>query len=908
MGHNHTDSIDDLATSVLAGLPLDKQLIAHFAASGSSEDQIIDFLNSNSVYIPIDGVSYRFIPGHKLNAPPGVYGPVKSRLMIVGKYPAYYENLSGRLFSGPTGTVLFRTLLNYGFNLDEIYLTNICRFYPEKLTERHIKICQPLLLREIEQVDPEFIWIMGAEAVKVFFGHASKLKDYRFTAHKRCGKAILSTSHAAEVIHSPDKVVDFEASARFVKGYMDGNRFKEVKYVVVDSLEDVRKAVDLLKQFKLFYIDSEWAGRNHKTNKIRLLQISVDHSYSIVFKFFANEGNGYEQKIDPKSAGKILSEALKGDNVAVVGHNLKADMHTIHKHLGIDLVDEYLRGGDTMLLDHVLFPTRGHSLDDCVLRYTPLGNYSANLHKWRKERGKVGGLEDELGYGDIPDDILVPYAATDTIATAYVYEYLSEAIKLKPTLEKLYREIELPASIALYNCEERGILFDRDRALSFVEKFRTKADELYNDLDRFVKEKLQSADTQERDRLVSILLGKEGEFNPRSVKRVRCLLFDSAMLGLTPIQTSGKKAIPWDELDEDNIDMRLEKASTGDVTLRLLASKHPIVRTLVDYRVTYKVMSGMLKQTDEYKKGSLFCHVDPDGAIRSTILQLAETGRYTSSRPNMQNNPKKREADYERIFGEKVILRSVFRARDGYKLVEADYKQAELRVLAWLSGDEAFWRDLSERDLHSVRAKDMFNLSYSLEEIKHDHKDLRIAAKTVNFGIPYGRGAKAIAIEVMKNGGPDCNAATARQWIDGFFDTYQVVAQFIEGCKRCVHQGFITTPFGRWREFYLVGADEAQIRKFEREAVNFPIQGTVADVLAKAQNNFIQIKKYLGDDTIYYQLLPIHDAILLEVRNDMVDFVVNEVIPEAMTRQVVIPGINKSLETDIEVFESHWGV
>jgi len=823
-------------------------------------DVIIEHLLNAITPIIIDGDLRTFLPGHR--ALSEQRGPVACPIMVIGKQPGRHENNQQRLFVGPSGVFLTKTIIDLGIPIDEVYYTNVCRFWPiNGYKDAYAKMCLPILAAEINAVRPDFIWILGAHALKLILGSKSTLSTYRSSTIERGSFTIVVTGHPAEIEYVPEKVVDFQAEAEYVAGeYLEGSCERhEFEYTVIDTPELLEQAKQELLPHNQYFMDLEWSGRSSKSGDPRSVQISANAEKSyVICSFSINENGEKVEKLSRSQIHDFLSEVVGRDEVSIIGHNFKADLHTLADGYGIDLSPQYRRGADTMLMDHVLFPTRSHGLKPCTIRYTSLGNYAHELNKWMSDHRKSEAASELLGFGDIPDLVFLPYAATDPIATCLVYEHLKPLLDENSLLSEVYNRIEFPASYGLYQMERNGVMFSIQRALHYVQMFQSKRDEILDELQSFVRQKLDEATALMHPSAAESFRGifKGGEFNPNSVPQVRAVLFDSKMLNLTPIQTSGKNSQPWEQVygtDDDEVDSEYDSAGTGETTLRLLREQHPIVGKLLDFRILSKVLTTILKQTEDgkYQKGSLFCHLDPDERIRSTLLQLAETGRYTSSRPNMQNNPKRRESDYERIMGEKVVLRSVFTARPGYKLVEMDYKQAELNVLAWLSGDRKFETDVNDHDLHSKRAIEMFGLTCSEAEVKHNHKSLRICSKTVNFGIPYGRGARAIVTEIKKEGGPPCSVQDARGWIQNFYDTYPGVAQFIFQCRDYVTDpGYIITPWGRYRQFEHYGNEELII-KMQREAANYPIQGCVADALSVAINNFIDFKETMEDQTLF---------------------------------------------------------
>jgi DNA polymerase-1 len=265
--------------------------------------------------------------------------------------------------------------------------------------------------------------------------------------------------------------------------------------------------------------------------------------------------------------------------------------------------------------------------------------------------------------------------------------------------------------------------------------------------------------------------------------------------------------------------------------------------------------------------------------VRTTISQMAETGRYRSFSPSLMNLPKSREGAFARVFrGEKLPpLRSIIRAAEGGVFVEADKQSAELYTLAYISGDAAFKEALAARDadgspisFHTAAMVKFFKLGMAPGEAAkiiaaggpeaRRLKSLRTGAKAVNFGIPYGRGAASICAEVRREG-VDCTVSEAQGWIDGYRDSFPDAWAYLEECKRSVARpGWLANPYGRVRHFVQSG-DESVMSAQRREATNFPIQSTVADALSL---DLVRIRRERDRRGMRMRIvLSIHDAVMV---------------------------------------------
>lgn len=267
-------------------------------------------------------------------------------------------------------------------------------------------------------------------------------------------------------------------------------------------------------------------------------------------------------------------------------------------------------------------------------------------------------------------------------------------------------------------------------------------------------------------------------------------------------------------------------------------------------------------------------------------------------------------------------LRSVLIASPGHVLVEPDWNQAELWTLGACAHDDDFLHTLATSDLHTMMMQKMFSTldyhgqqigSYDVKTLRKFTKSdkwmdmLRTCAKTVNFGIPYGRGAGAIVREIKKQGVRDRTNAEAQGWIDTFYQTFPKIYYFLERCKtEASTPGYVMNPFGRYRRFPHT-TDRELLGDYQREAVNFPIQSTVGDAMSVALLNFWNYKRYVDPTVSYRLLLSIHDAVLMEVPIAHVENVVERVIPTCMVAGAEVPtlGLRYGIG-DIDI-QLRWG-
>ncbi len=375
---------------------------------------------------------------------------------------------------------------------------------------------------------------------------------------------------------------------------------------------------------------------------------------------------------------------------------------------------------------------------------------------------------------------------------------LSAAIEEK-NQKKLLEEIELPLARVLASMEREGFLVDKEGIENYNEKISARLEEC-----------------------LSTVYEMAGcEFNLNSPKQLSEILFDEDKLNL-PHKKKTKSGY-----------------STNAEVLESLRDKHPIINVILEYRALQK-----LKST--YCEGLLKV-IDNDGRIHSTLNQTeTRTGRISSAEPNLQNIPVRTEQGRE--------LRRFFVAKDGYALVDADYSQIELRVLAALANDknmtDAFVNGV---DIHSVTASQVMGIP--LEEVTSAD---RRKAKAVNFGIVYGIGAFSLSQDI------GTSVQEADRYIKGYLANYSGVATFMENAKKSAKEkGYAETYFGRRRYLPELNESNAIRRSFgERVAMNMPIQGTAADIIKLAM---IKVYDRLKNEFPKAKLImQVHDELIIE--------------------------------------------
>lgn len=393
----------------------------------------------------------------------------------------------------------------------------------------------------------------------------------------------------------------------------------------------------------------------------------------------------------------------------------------------------------------------------------------------------------------------VSYRADDPARSAHELNRVLSGRLSSEKMERVLTEIEIPLAYVLVSMERDGIAVDREGLTLFGDRLTAEEKEIEREIYECAGEK----------------------FNISSPKQLGSILFEK--LGLP----SGKKTKTG--------------YSTNAEVLENLVDEHPIVELVLRYRAVTKLNStyavGLLKVIGE------------DGRIHTTYKQTeTRTGRISSAEPNIQNIPVRTERGRE--------FRRFFIAREGYRLVDADYSQIELRLLAHISDDKAMIEAFqSGEDIHAVTASQVFN-----QPLEWVTPEMRSSAKAVNFGIVYGIGAFSLSKDIH------VSVKQAGDYINAYLTKYGGVARYMEKTvSDAKKDGYVSTVFGRRRQIPELSASNKNVQALgKRIAMNTPIQGTAADIIKLAMVKvYARLRRELPDARL---ILQVHDELIVEAK------------------------------------------
>ncbi|MBP9050480.1 MAG: DNA polymerase I, partial [Alphaproteobacteria bacterium] len=470
-----------------------------------------------------------------------------------------------------------------------------------------------------------------------------------------------------------------------------------------------------------------------------------------------------------------------------IGHNIKFDLQMLMPY-GVQICPL----DDTMLMSYVLDGTsHGHGLDELALTFCG--------HKMISYDEVTGTGKGRISFAAVPLDKACDYAAEDADFTLRLYHHLKP--RLAPEkMTAVYEDIERPLVDIIARMEFAGIKVDPLVLRSLSQTFGVKIVALEGEIHK--------------------LAGHT--FNVGSPKQLGTVLFDEMGLsGGTKTKTG-------------------EWSTSAEVLEDLAVQGHSFVEKILEWRHLSKLKSTYTEALQEA--------INPaTGRVHTSFsMALTNTGRLSSSDPNLQNIPIRTE--------EGRLIRTAFVAEEGHLLISADYSQIELRLVAEMAGIEVLKQAFrSGEDIHALTASQVFGIP--LDQMT---PDIRRKAKAINFGIIYGISGFGLAKQL------DCSPSEASAYIKQYLGRFPELSAFMDLTKaEARDNGFVRTLYGRKCMIAGIHDKNAARRNFaERQAINAPLQGTAADLIKMAM---IRVNKMIEEENLPVRLLlQVHDELVLE--------------------------------------------
>ncbi len=572
------------------------------------------------------------------------------------------------------------------------------------------------------------------------------------------------------------------------------------KYTLVDTPESRKELITTLLQAPVICLDTETTSTEAINAELVGLSFSIKkgEAWYVAIPHDEAERQAVMQEFRP---------VYENPDTLKVGQNLKYDLMVLANKTNGSI---HLQGRmfDTMIAHYLISPELHHGMD--YMAETLLNYETIHIEELIGPKGKK-----QKSMADIEPANITNYACEDADITLQLKEVLEPKLQ-ELGVDKLFWDIEMPLMPVLAYMEQCGVCVDteglKETSMLFTEKMNKIEQEVHQ------------------------LAGME--FNIASPRQVGEVLFDRLKITDKPKKTKTGQYV------------------TSEEVLESLRSKHPVVEKILEHRGLKKLLGTYID--------ALPLLINPrTGHIHTSFNQtIAQTGRLSSSNPNLQNIPV-RDAEGKEV-------RKAFIPEPNQHFFSADYSQIELRIMAHLSGDpnliEAF---NAGHDIHAATAAKIFH-----KDISEVTSNERRKAKTANFGIIYGISAFGLAERI------GCSRTEAKQLIDGYFETYPKVREYMQrSIDMAREKGFTETLFHRRLTLPDINSHNAVVRGYaERNAINAPIQGTAADIIKIAMIRVYQ--RMIAEGVRSKMMLQVHDelnfSVVPEERELMEQLVIEE--------------------------------
>lgn len=835
-------------------------------------------------------------------------GAQQAKIMLIGEWPGSPEDRSGDIWSGPIGFEVKRILGLADIDPKDVYMTNVVRCVPKapppirirQPKKEEIEACADYLDQEIANVQPNIIVPMGTLAVKRIFGTVATIKNTRgaemWSTKYNC--KIIPVFHPMALRRYPQyvgfTVEDFRRIGKSAN-YPELTKKKPGQYMIVDTLKKFETVMQRLHSSEVWSYDIETSGLDFTENKVLSISFSWKEYTGVTVPLTKYVPKTFEEIVVKKK--KIRKKNKETGKSEIVGERevpttIKQVEDGYENYWGVDhkYIIENIKGAlenpklkiaqngkfdnsfllknydinvhafdfDTMLAHYLLDENAEgmHGLKDLAWIFTDMGGYEDELKQFFK-----GVAKKNRNYAKVPPTTLYTYAAMDADCTLRLYNLFAPRLVAEGLVE-LNKRLIMPLSQTLMEAEMAGMLLDKDYNKQLETDLTAEVDKKQQELMADVQaERITMIADGQQVRLEK--LGITDDINFNSSQQLAKLFFQEwkwQVLKKTPSQ----------------------KPSCDEEVLTELAKNHTFPKKILEYRYSRNMLS-------KYVIG-LAKRVDMDWLIHTTFLiHGTVTGRLSSSDPNLQNIP---NVKTDKRFKNQFIPHL------GYIFIEADYGQVEFRFWANYSQDQDMTRDIiaadnkTGPDIHIRTASEAWGVP--LDQVT---TELRQKAKTVVFGIMYGRQADSIATEC------DITPAEAQKIIDLFLGRYPVARLWLAETIRTVQTyEQIRTVFGRLRRLPGIKSPIKYVKsENERLAMNSPIQSAASDLNCNAANKIRNAFRKAGINGGLRNL--VHDSVLFEVRKDHAQEAV-KIIRREM--EAPVKGVTVPMKVEIGIGD-RWG-
>ena len=538
--------------------------------------------------------------------------------------------------------------------------------------------------------------------------------------------------------------------------------------------------------------------------------------------YSTKKNTSYEIKLEDKIP-KELADIFENENIKKISYGIKEN-YVLLKQIGIELKNIFF---DIKVAAYLLNSNMGKfTMQQIAENYLKL-DYESYLNNLEPKNNQSQN-QISLFSHENEEETLNNENALNSYCIYKLKNILENELKNIDATE-LFKEIEMPILEVLAKMQFEGIYIDKNELLDYGKELQTQVKKLEEEIYNLT----------------------ESQFNINSPKQLGEVLFEKLKL---PVYKKNKSGYATD------VD-----------TLEKLKKDHPVIEKILEYRQYSKINSTFVEGMIPYINKRT-------NRVHSNFHQtVTTTGRISSTEPNMQNIPTRMEIGKP--------LRKVFKAKEGYVFLDADYSQIELRIFAHMSQDEEMIKAFNNKeDIHKQAASKVFGVP--LDEVT---SSLRSKAKAVNFGIVYGISDFGLAEQIGSS------RKEAKQYIEQYLEKYSGIKKYMEEIPEIAKEkGYVETLFKRRRYIPELTSNNYMVRQFgTRAAMNTPIQGTAADIIKIAM---IKVERMLKENNLDANLvLQVHDELLIEVKEKEIEEVKN-ILKDCMENV-----INLSVPLEVEI-------
>lgn len=812
-------------------------------------------------------------------------GPKNARIMVIQESPYENEYRKKQYMGGKAGRLLRTALGEVGISTDDMYFTAVVKHItPEDRLPLpdEIKESEELLWAEIDVIQPDIIVPTGNPSLKVLTGKTAITK-FRGQLIEKDGLKIFPIVHPNLVLKQPKYMDNFSRDIINLASILDGQVPEDIKTFTKerrycdtyeDAVDELTRLINLPSGSHVVldietvksnpFVSNVTASKTGRTKfpdsmkpKISAIGFSDRAGYGCAIPLYHRQNTMSGNRIG--TLVKMVRMLLQRDDLHFTAHNGTFELRWLRGWLDIQMTE---LAYDTLVM-HYLTVTEEkgtHDLKQLAWLETDMGGYDDALDKV-KPKG-----EDKGNYDMIDWELLKVYLADDCDVTFRLLDKYLPNVEENPENKWLWDNLMKPGYHTLHDIEVDGIHVDREWLKVLADAYPKEIHRLNDKLRAYPEvleiERENQAKWEERCVIGKIpksmrteeqqkKFERYADYNPAKKDNKLKMNFGSPIqlgdllfnrMGMTTVVLTDKGAY-----------------STNNDSLVYMRKQNPeFIDLLMEYRKAAHLYSGFVDELEHMIDDNNIIH--PSYKIYGTV-----TGRLSSSEPNAQQLPRK--VNDPLLFQYNYEIKKMFNSRFGDEgcIVQFDYSQLELRILAVFTQDPELIRLYrSGADLHKEVASGAFSVPVS--EVT---KDQRTASKKVQFGIVYQESAKGLS-EDLRAEGINMSVEECERFIRNYFKRFPMVEKWIKNIKRSAKRDkFVKTLTGRKRNLLTIDSiDRSVANEAERQAVNAPIQSTGSDCTLQS---LIQINKWLREENLRSRIcITVHDSIVLDCPKDEV--------------------------------------